>query len=53
MKLSEIARSLIERIPLPKTETRPSRNLAADGLEQALLFDIATMGAWRMHGDTM
>ena len=53
VKLSSIARSLNERIALLKTETRLSRNLAEDGLEEALLFDIAKMGARRVHKDTL
>lgn len=53
VKLSEIARSLNERIRLLKTETRLSRNLADDGLEEALLADIAAMGARRVHNDTL
>ncbi len=51
VKLSEIARPLNERIPLPETETRLSRNLADDGLEQGLRADIAKMGATRVHKD--
>ena len=46
-------RSLNERIALSKTETRLSRNLARDGLEEALLFDIAKMGARRVRKDTL
>ncbi|KKK80058.1 hypothetical protein LCGC14_2827290, partial [marine sediment metagenome] len=53
VKLSEIARSLNESIPLIKTETRLSRNLADNGLEQALLFDIAKMGSRRVKKDTL
>jgi hypothetical protein len=53
VKLSEIARSLNERIALLKTETRLSRNLSDDGLEESLLFDIAKMGARRVHRDTL
>ena len=53
VKLSEIARSLNEKIALIKTETRLSRNLKEDGLEEALLFDIAKMGARRVHKDTL
>jgi len=53
VKLSEIARSLNEQIPLLKTETRLSRNLSDDGLEEALLTDIAKRGARRVHKDTL
>jgi len=53
VKLSEISRSLNERIALIKTETRLSRNLAEDELEEALLCDIAKMGARRVHKDTL
>ena len=53
VKLSEVARSLNERIALSKTETRLSRNLAWGGLEEALLFDIAKMGARRVRKDTL
>lgn len=53
VKLSEIARSLNEQISLLKTETRLSRNLADDGLEEALLFNIARRGARRVHKDTL
>ncbi len=53
VKLSEIARSLNERIPLIKTETRLSRNLKEDGLEESLLFDIAKMGSRRVKKDTL
>lgn len=53
VKLSEIARSLNEEIPLLKTETRLSRNLADDGLEEALLAGVAQTGARRVHKDTL
>ena len=53
VKLSEVARSLNEQIALSKTETRLSRNLAEDGLEEALLFDVAKMGARRVRKDTL
>jgi hypothetical protein len=53
VKLSEIARSLNEQIAVLKTETRLSRNLADDRLEEALLIDIAKMGARRVHRDTL
>lgn len=53
VKLSEIARSLNERIPLLKTETRLSRNLSEGSLEESLLFDIAKMGARRVKKDTL
>ena len=53
VKLSEIARSLNEQIPLLKTETRLSRNLAEESLEESLLFDVAKMGTRRVHNDTL
>jgi hypothetical protein len=53
VKLSEIARSLNEQISLLKTETRLSRNLAEESLEESLLFDVAKMGARRVHNDTL
>ena len=53
VKLSEVARSLNERIALSKTETRLSRNLSGDSLEESLLFDIAKMGARRVRKDTL
>ena len=53
VKLSGIARSLNEQISLLKTETRLSRNLAEDRLEESLLADAAKMGARRVHNDTL
>jgi hypothetical protein len=53
VKLSEVARSLNERVPLLKTETRLSRNLGGEDLEEALLADVAKMGARRVRPDTL
>lgn len=52
-KLSEIARSLNEDIALHKTETRLSRNLSEEGLEETLLEEVARMGSRRVHQDTL
>lgn len=53
VKLSEIARSLNEEIPLLKTETRLSRNLADEDLERELLSAVVRMGSRRVHKDTL
>ena len=53
VKLSNIARSLSEAIPLIKTEDRLSRNLKAAELEGALTTQLAGMGAARVEANTV
>jgi hypothetical protein len=53
VKLSHIARSLKEAIPLIKTETRLSRNLKAAELEAELSEQLAQMGSQRVTTDTV
>lgn len=53
VKLSNIARSLKEEIPLIKTETRLSRNLKAVELEAELSEQLAQMGSQRVSADTV
>jgi hypothetical protein len=53
VKLSNIARSLKEEIPLIKTETRLSRNLKAVELEAELSEELAKMGSQRVSADTV
>ncbi len=53
VKLSNIARSLKEAIPLIKTETRLSRNLKASELEKELSEQLARMGSQRVNADTV
>jgi hypothetical protein len=51
--LTEIARSLEEKIPLIKTENRLSRNLARPNLRLTLQDALARQGAKRMGEDTL
>lgn len=53
VKLSLIARSLGEDIALLKTETRLSRNLMEEELEERLLGEVARMGSRRVRTDTL
>lgn len=53
VKLSNIARSLKESIPLIKTETRLSRNLKAAELEAELSEQLARMGSSRVNANTV
>jgi len=53
VRLSEVGRSLEEAIPLGKTETRLSRNLAWEGLEEAVERGVSRLGARRVHGETL
>lgn len=53
VKLSSIARSLQENIPLIKTEDRLSRNLAEEELETHVLERVARMGSQRVGYDTV
>jgi hypothetical protein len=53
VKLSEIARSLQEEIPLIKTEDRLSRNLGAECLEGRLAERLAELGSRRVEHNTV
>src|SRR6266446_6247133 len=53
VKLSNIARSLKEEIPLIKTEDRLSRNLRAVELEAELTLQLAKMASQRITADTV
>jgi hypothetical protein len=53
VKLSNIARSLKEEIPLIKTEDRLSRNLKAAGLEAELSARLAAMAGSRVETNTV
>ncbi len=53
VKLSNIARSLKEEIPLIKTEDRLSRNLRAEELEAELTPQLAKMASQRIATDTV
>lgn len=53
VKLSSIARSLEEEIPLAKTETRLSRNLDIEGMDRVLTEELIRMGSRRVHQDTL
>jgi hypothetical protein len=53
VKLSNIARSLKEEIPLIKTEDRLSRNLRAVELEAELTRQLAKMASQRITADTV
>jgi hypothetical protein len=53
VKLSNIARSLKEEIPLIKTEGRLSRNLRAVELEAELTRQLAKMASQRITADTV
>jgi Transposase DDE domain len=53
VKLSNIARSLKEEIPLIKTEDRLSRNLGAVELEAELTPQLAKMASQRITADTV
>jgi len=53
VKLSNIARSLQEKIPLIKTEDRLSRNLADGGLEIHLGQRLARLGSRRVEANTV
>jgi hypothetical protein len=52
-RLTEIARSLEEQIPLMKTENRLSRNLARPQLRSNLQDALVQQGAKRIHEDTL
>jgi hypothetical protein len=53
VKLSNIARSLQEEIPLIKTEDRLSRNLRAEELESHLSERLAELGSRRVEANTV
>lgn len=53
VKLSNIARSLQEAIPLLKTEDRLSRNLQAEELETHLRQGLLRLGSRRVESDTV
>jgi len=53
VKLSSIARSLQEQIPLIKTEDRLSRNLKAKQLETELTAQLAQMASLRIQANTV
>lgn len=53
VKLSNIARSLKEEIPLIKVEDRLSRNLKAAALEKELAPQLARMGSQRVSANTV
>ena len=53
VKLSEIARSLEEEIPLIKTEDRLSRNLKAKALESHLSERLVGLGSRRVEANTV
>jgi hypothetical protein len=53
VRLSEVGRSLNEPIPLAKTETRLSRNLARPELRSAIGDALVSEGACRVGGDTL
>jgi len=53
VKLSNIARSLKEDIPLIETEKRLSRNLKADELEKELTAQLVRMGSQRVRPNTV
>lgn len=53
VKLSNIARSLQETIPLLKTEDRLSRNLQAEELETQLRQGLLRMGSRRVESNTV
>jgi hypothetical protein len=53
VKLSNIARSLQEEIPLIKTEDRLSRNLKAQQLETELTARLAQMASLRIQANTI
>src|SRR3954449_6038973 len=53
VKLSNIARSLKEEIPLIKTEDRLSRNLKARALEAELAPQLAKMASPRVGANTV
>lgn len=53
VKLSNIARSLQENIPLIKTEDRLSRNLQAEELESHLRTALLRLGSRRVESETV
>jgi len=53
VKLSNIARSLQEEIPLLKTEDRLSRNLQAEELETHLRQELLRLGSRRVESNTV
>lgn len=53
VKLSNIARSLKEKIPLIETEKRLSRNLKAEELERELIPQLVSMGSQRVRRNTV
>jgi len=53
VKLSQIARSLEEDVPLIATEKRLSRNLGTEGMDEELIEGVVRMGSRRVHSDTL
>lgn len=53
VKLSNISRSLNERIPLIKTETRLSRNIGRDDLTEGINGNLLAHGAMKVSHDTV
>jgi hypothetical protein len=53
VKLSNIARSLTEGMPLIETERRLARNLKAEELERELTPQLVTMGSQRVRPNTV
>jgi hypothetical protein len=53
VRLSEIGRSLEESISLSKTESRLSRNLDMEGMEDLLLDSVLDQARRRVHEDTL
>ncbi len=53
VRLTEIARSLEEEIPLKKTVYRLSRQLGRGGLWRGLVDSLCRMGSWRIKEDTL
>jgi hypothetical protein len=53
VKLSNIPRSLKEKIPLIETEKRLSRNLKAEELERKLIPQLVSMGSQRVRPNTV
>lgn len=53
VKLSQIGRELHESIPIGKTENRLSRNLALEGLDEALHDCLLDYSARRIREDTL
>lgn len=53
VRLTEIARSLEERIPIRKTQYRLCRQLGRRGLWVKLVRRLSGMGSWRIKEDTL